>query len=119
MSYPHGNIFDKILKGEIPATPLLENDYVFAFKDINPKAPVHILVIPKGRYTDIHDFGLHAKPEEKAAMFEAVAALADEAGVANKGYRVIANTKVHGGQEVPHFHFHILGGTQLGAMIGS
>lgn len=119
MTYQDGNIFDKILKGEIPSTPILENEYIFAFHDIHPKAPVHILVIPKGRYSDIHDFGLNASAEEKAAMFEAVAALADEAGVAENGYRVIANTRVHGGQEVPHFHLHIIGGKQLGAMIGS
>lgn len=115
--YDTTNIFAKILRGEIPCTKVYEDPHVLAFKDINPKAPVHILVIPKGAYVSITDFGAKASAEEIAAFYRAVSKVAGSAGVADSGFRVIANTGVNGGQEVPHFHVHILGGRHMGAMV--
>lgn len=116
-SYDENNIFAKILRGEIPNKTALENDYVLAFHDIQPKAPVHILVIPKGAYTDIHDFSAHASDEEIIAFTRAVAKLTEEHDIKDKGFRAIANCGINGGQEVPHYHMHLLGGKNLGAMI--
>lgn len=116
-SYDHNNIFAKILRGEIPNATVYEDQHVLAFKDIQPKAPVHILVIPKGAYTDIADFGANATPEEITAFWRAVAAIAEEQGLPGGGFRTIANTGINGGQEVRHFHVHILGGKALGPML--
>lgn len=116
-SYDHNNIFAKILRGEIPNATVYEDQHVLAFKDIQPKAPVHILAIPKGAYTDIADFGANATPEEITAFWRAVAAIAEEQGLPGGGFRTIANTGINGGQEVPHFHVHILGGKALGPML--
>lgn len=116
-SYDNNNIFAKILRGEIPNNTVYEDDHVLAFKDIHPKAPVHILVIPKGAYTDIADFGANAKAEELTGFWRAVAAIAKEQGLPAGGFRTIANTGLNGGQEVPHFHVHILGGAALGPML--
>ncbi len=117
MSYDVNNIFAKILRGEIPNDTVYEDDYVLAFRDLYPKAPVHILVIPKGEYIDVADFGAHAKEKEIAAFWRAVAVIAEEQGLPAGGFRTIANTGLHGGQEVPHFHVHILGGKALGPML--
>jgi histidine triad (HIT) family protein len=117
MAYDDKNIFARILRGEIPCQKIYEDDHVLAFNDIHPKAPVHILVIPKGRYTDIADFGAHAKAEEIAGFWRAVAKIAGERGLPGGGFRAIANTGLHGGQEVPHFHVHLLGGVALGPML--
>lgn len=117
MIYDDQNIFAKILRGEIPSTPVYEDDYVLAFPDIAPQAPVHILVIPKGAYVSIDDFGAKANPEEITAFYRAISKIAADHGLSENGYRVIANTGIHGGQEVPHFHAHILGGEKLGSML--
>lgn len=117
MSYDNTNIFAKILRGEIPCDKVYEDDYVLAFNDIDPKAPVHILVIPKGDYISIDDFAAKASPEEMQAMFKAIDKIAEEKGLKRAGFRTIANTGTDGGQEVPHFHMHILGGATLGPMI--
>jgi histidine triad (HIT) family protein len=117
MAYDDGNIFARILRGEIPAKIIYEDDHVLAFHDAFPKASVHALVIPKGKYTDIRDFGAQADAEEQAAFFRAVAKVADALGLAQDGFRTIANTGRNGGQEVPHFHVHIVGGEKLGAML--
>jgi diadenosine tetraphosphate (Ap4A) HIT family hydrolase len=119
MSYDDNNIFAKILRGAIPCKKIYEDDYALAFHDIAPKAPVHALVIPKGKYISIADFGAQAKPEEIAGFYRAVAKVAKDLGVADAGFRVIANTGLNGGQEVPHFHVHILGGRALGPMLSS
>lgn len=116
-AYDDNNIFAKILRGEIPCAKVYEDDHVLAFNDINPQAPVHILVIPKGRYISIADFGASAPAEEVSGFFAAVSKIADDKGLKTDGFRVIANTGLNGGQEVPHFHVHILGGRKLGRMV--
>lgn len=117
MAYDSNNIFAKILRGEIPCKRVYEDDHVLAFHDIQPQAPVHILVIPKGAYSDIADFGARGTTAEIAAFWQAVARIAAENGLPESGFRTIANTGLHGGQEVPHFHAHILGGRALGPMV--
>lgn len=117
MAYDDGNIFAKILRGEIPCKKVFENDHVLAFHDINPMAPVHVLVIPKGAYVSMDDFTAKASGSEIEAFFRAVGEVARELDVAESGYRLIANTGQHGHQEVPHLHIHIFGGAQLGSMI--
>lgn len=116
-AYDSNNIFARILRGEIPCSKVYEDDHVLAFNDIAPKAPVHILVIPKGAYVSIDDFGTNAPAEEIKALYSAVAKIAEEKGLKDTGFRTIANTGLNGGQEVPHFHLHILGGKKLGAML--
>ncbi|MCF8495497.1 MAG: histidine triad nucleotide-binding protein [Alphaproteobacteria bacterium] len=116
-AYDDNNVFAKILRGEIPANKVYEDKHVLAFEDIHPQAPVHILVIPKGKYISIDDFGLRATPEEIKALYEAVARIAAEKNLKENGFRTIANTGLHGGQEVPHFHVHVLGGRALGPML--
>ena len=117
MSYDPNNIFAKILRGEIPCTKVYEDDHVLAFNDINPQAPVHILVIPKGAYMAIDDFGANAPAEEIKAFFAAVEKIAAANDLKDSGFRCIANTGLNGGQEVPHFHIHILGGRKIGPMV--
>lgn len=117
MAYDDNNIFAKILRGEIPAKTVYEDDYAFAFHDIGAKAPVHVLVIPKGKYTSLADFGSNASDEEIVGFNRAVAKVAKDLGLTENGFRAIANTGVHGGQEVPHFHLHLLGGKKIGPMV--
>lgn len=118
-TYDPNNIFARILRKEIPCTPLYEDEFVLAFRDIAPKAPTHILVIPKGAYTDIADFGARASAREIEAFFRAVAKISADENVAASGFRAIANTGVNGGQEVPHFHLHLLGGKHIGPMVAN
>lgn len=115
--YDSNNIFAKILRGEIPCAKVYENDYALAFNDIGAKAPVHVLVIPKGAYVSIADFSAHASAEEQTGFFQAVAEVIRAKNLEENGFRSIANTGDHGGQEVPHFHLHILGGRPLGSML--
>lgn len=115
-AYDHNNIFARILRGEIPNDTVYENEHVLAFNDINPQAPIHILVIPKGSYTDIQDFGANAKAAEIVAFYEAISKIVEEKNLKGKGCRVITNTGLDAGQEVPHYHAHILGGERLGPM---
>lgn len=117
MAYDPNNIFAKILRGEIPCKKIYENEYVLAFHDIRPLAPVHILVIPKGGYETLDDFHAKAHDVEQAALMKALGHVARAAGLAADGYRVIANNGGHGGQEVPHLHFHVVGGRRLGRML--
>ncbi len=117
MAYDPDNIFAKILRGEIPNDTVYEDDEVLAFRDINPQAPVHVLVIPKGAYVSIDDFGSSAAPEAVGRFFATVRTIARDLGLVEPGYRVIANIGSDGGQEVPHFHVHILGGRPLGRMV--
>ena len=118
MAYDPNNIFARILRGEIPCKKVYEDEWALAFHDIGPRAPVHILVIPKGPYVSMVDFGAKASIEEIAGLFRAVARVAEEQGVAETGYRILANVGEHGHQEVPHLHIHLFGGAPLGAMIG-
>jgi histidine triad (HIT) family protein len=117
MAYDDNNVFAKILRGEIPCKKIYEDEHVLAFNDINPQAPVHILVIPKGRYVAIDDFGANASAAEIKAFFAAVETIAAQAGLKEGGFRTIANTGINGGQEVPHFHLHLLGGGKIGPMV--
>jgi diadenosine tetraphosphate (Ap4A) HIT family hydrolase len=117
MAYDPNNIFAKILRGEIPCKKIYEDEHVLAFHDINPQAPTHILVIPKGAYVSAEDFGTKASAEEALAMFRAVSKIAHEIGAAESGFRILSNHGVHGHQEVPHFHIHLFAGRPLGPML--
>jgi histidine triad (HIT) family protein len=117
MAYDRNNIFARILRGEIPCSKVYENDHVLAFNDIQPQTPVHILVIPKGPYVSADDFGEKASDAEIAAFMRAVSHVAKQVGVADSGYRILANHGNDANQEVPHFHIHIFGGRRLGAMV--
>lgn len=117
MTYDPNNIFAKILDGSIPSSPVHETETSFAFSDINPQAPTHDLVIPKGQYTDLTSFAESASDEELADWVRSLAAVAKKAGITESGYRVIVNCGADGHQEVPHLHGHVLGGRPLGFMI--
>ncbi len=117
MAYDENNIFAKILRGEIPCNKAYEDDHVLAFHDINPQTPTHVLVIPKGAYESFDDFSQKASDAEIAALVRAAGKIARDEGVAEAGYRVLANTSADGLQEVPHFHLHIFGGQDCGRMI--
>ena len=116
-SYDPSNIFAKILRSEIPCKKVYEDDFALAFNDINPQAPVHVLVIPKGPYASYDDFIASAGDEEIAGFQRAVAKTINMSDVVATGYRLIANCGVNAHQEVPHYHVHILGGKDLGAML--
>ncbi len=117
MAYDDSNIFAKILRGEIPNDTVYEDEHVLAFRDINPQTPVHVLVIPKGRYVSWDDFAESASETEIAALVRAVGHIARQMDIAETGYRALVNTGDDGRQEVPHFHVHIFGGAPLGRMI--
>ncbi|MDZ7588269.1 MAG: histidine triad nucleotide-binding protein [Parasphingorhabdus sp.] len=117
LAYDDGNIFAKILRGEIPNRTVYEDQHVLAFHDINPQAPVHILVIPKGAYVSWDDFSARASDEEIAGFIRAVGHVARENGLVAPGYRLLANTGGHAHQEVPHLHVHLFGGKALGPML--
>lgn len=108
-------IFTKIINREIPANIVFENDKVIAFKDINPLAPVHILVVPKKVIPTVNDISSEDK-ELIGEMYLAVKEIAKDFKIDESGYRVITNCNEHGGQEVFHLHFHILGGEALGVI---
>jgi histidine triad (HIT) family protein len=115
--YDDQNIFAKILRGEIPSSRVYEDDYAIAFHDIAPQAPTHLLVIPKGAYVSWDDFSARGTDAEIAGFIRAVGTVARAAGLVEPGYRLLANTGQHGGQEVPHLHVHLFGGTPLGPML--
>jgi diadenosine tetraphosphate (Ap4A) HIT family hydrolase len=117
MAYDDRNIFAKILRGEVPCKRVFENDHALAFHDINPLAPTHVLVIPKGAYVSMADFSAKASTEEIAGFFRAVGETAQRLGVVESGYRILANSGVDANQEVSHFHVHIFGGAPLGPML--
>ena len=118
--YDDENVFARILRGEIPSKTVLETEHTLAFHDIRGQAPVHVLVIPKGRYVTWDHFAAEASDAEIADFTRVVGRLCTELGVspdAGGGYRLIANAGRNGGQEVPHMHVHILGGRGLGRML--
>lgn len=115
--YDDQNIFAKILRGEIPNKTVYEDEWALAFHDINPQAPLHVLVIPKGAYVSWDDFSARAPAEEIAGFVRAVGHVARAAGLAEPGYRLLANIGGHGHQEVPHLHVHLFGGKPLGPML--
>ena len=115
--YDDTNIFARILRGEIPARAVYEDEHAFAFHDINPQAPVHILVIPRGAYVSWDDFSRRGSAEEIAGFVRAVGEVARSQGLVASGYRLLANVGMNSGQEVPHLHVHIFGGRGLGPML--
>ena len=123
MTYDKNNIFAKILRGEIPLKSnekIFENEFVLSFYDINPKKKVHALVIPKGEYTDLDDFSKRASEKEISELIKGINVVAKKIGISidgGKGYRALVNIGENGGQEVPHLHFHLLGGEKVGKMV--
>lgn len=115
--YDDNNIFARILRGEIPAKPVFENEHAFAFHDINPQAPIHVLVIPKGPYVSLADFSASAPDALQAGFWRAVGEVARLLGLEEDGYRILANAGTNSHQEVPHLHVHIFGGQALGPML--
>lgn len=118
MAYDPNNVFARIIRGEIPCKKVYEDEHTLAFHDINPQAPTHILVIPKGPYVSMDDFSAKASEAEIAAFVRAIGKVAREAGAAEAGYRILANHGRDAHQEVPHLHVHIFAGRDLGRMIG-
>ncbi len=116
-AYDPDNIFARILRGEIPAKRVYEDDFALAFHDIAPQAPVHILVIPKGAYVSCDDFSARGSDAEIAGFVRAVGQIARDNGLVEPGYRLLANIGGDGGQEVPHLHVHLFGGQPLGPML--
>jgi histidine triad (HIT) family protein len=115
--YDPQNIFARILRGEIPCKKVHEDEWSLAFHDINPQAPTHILVIPKGAYCSFADFSATASDAEISGFMRAVGRVAKDLGLEASGYRMLANMGAHSGQEVPHFHVHLFAGRLLGRMI--
>jgi len=122
-AYDADNVFARILRGEIPNKTLFETEHSLVFHDIAPKAPVHVLVIPRGPYVNAEHFGTEASEAEIVDFTRAIARAARETGVAESaggaGFRLIANAGRDGVQEVPHYHVHILGGRGMGRMVGA
>lgn len=119
MAYDNDNIFAKILRGEIPNKTIYEDDHVLAFEDIAPQAPVHVLVIPKGKYESMSDFAEQASAAEIVALNRAVLKVVEAKGLKETGYRTLVNNGNDGGQEVPHLHIHVCGGKSLGPLFAS
>ena len=115
--YDETNIFARILRGEIPSKKVYEDEWVLAFHDINPLAPTHVLVIPKGRYVSWDDFSAKGSDAEIAGFVRAVGKVARDAGLVAGGYRLLANSGLNSGQEVPHLHVHVFGGRPLGPLL--
>lgn len=116
-TYDDSNVFARILRGELPSKKVYEDEHAFAFHDIHPLAPTHILVIPKGPYVSWDDFSEKASDAEIAGLVRAVGRIARDAGLVADGYRVLANVGLNSGQEVPHLHLHTFGGRPLGPML--
>lgn len=120
-SYDDSNVFARILRGEIPNKTVLETEHTLAFHDIGPQAPVHVLVIPKGRYVNFDHFATEASDAELLDFLRTAGEVCRMTGVnpdtSGQGYRTISNAGIHGVQEVPHYHMHILGGRVLGRML--
>lgn len=117
MAYDRNNVFARILRGELPCTKVYEDEHVLAFRDIEPQAPNHVVLIPKGDYVGADDFSEKASDAELAAFMRAIAKITKAEGVAESGYRILANTGKAAHQAVPHFHLHLFGGRDLGARL--
>ena len=120
MAYDENNLFAKILRGEIPCKKIYEDSFVLSFYDINPQKKIHALVIPKGKYIDLDDFNDKASNDEIVGLIKGVSKVAKKLGISineGNGYRTLSNISEHGGQEVPHLHFHIFGGEKVGRMV--
>ena len=116
MSYDNNNIFAKILNKSLPTEIILENEFAIAFNDIAPQAPIHILIIPKGNYIKYDDFLNKASKEEVHNFFQLINQLVKNYNLEDAGYRLITNAGKNANQEVPHLHFHLLAGNNLGKM---
>ena len=112
-TYDSQNVFARILRGEVPCNKVFENEWVMAFHDIAPKAPVHVLIIPRQAYVSFMDFHTKASPDEIVGVMQSVGEVARHMGLEKNGYRLITNAGPDSGQEVPHFHIHLLGGKPL------
>ena len=117
--YDDANIFSKILRGELPSKTVMESEHSLAFHDINPLAPIHVLVIPKGEYVSWDDFSATASDAEIADFTRTIGEVARMVGADSQGYRILSNIGKRGGQEVAHLHVHVFGGAPLGAMLAS
>ena len=117
LPYDDQNVFAKILRGEIPSNRVYEDEWAIAFHDIAAQAPTHVLVIPRGSYVSWDDFSSRAPADEIAGFVRAVGMVARQLNLVEPGYRLLANTGAHGGQEVPHLHVHLFGGRPLGLML--
>ena len=120
MKYDDQNIFAKIIRGEIPCKKIYEDEFVLSFHDINPQKKIHALVIPKGKYINLDDFNQNASPEEMVGLLKGITIVAKKLGISvdvGKGYRALSNIGEDGGQEVPHLHFHLFGGENIGKMV--
>jgi diadenosine tetraphosphate (Ap4A) HIT family hydrolase len=117
MAYDRDNVFARIIRGELPCHKVYEDEHVLAFRDINPQAPTHILVIPKGEYVSMDDFTQKASAAEMAALVRALGHIARAEGVAESGWRFLANNGPAAHQEVQHLHVHLFGGRDLGPML--
>jgi len=117
MSYDDSNIFARIIRGEIPCDKIFESEHSLAFRDINPQAPTHVLVIPKGRYLSYDDFSASASEAEIADFVRSIGEVARRCGIVESGYRILSNIGNDGHQEVPHLHVHLFGGRPLGRML--
>lgn len=113
--YDTNNIFAKIIKGEIPSSKVYEDEYIIAINDINPVAPIHVLVIPKGEYRNFNEFSQKARPEELVHYFRKIADIAESQGA--KEYRVVSNNGSSSGQTIFHFHTHIISGATFSKLI--
>jgi diadenosine tetraphosphate (Ap4A) HIT family hydrolase len=116
-TYDENNIFARILRGEIPSKRIYEDQWAVAFHDINPQAPVHVLVIPRGAYRSWADFSARAPDAEIAGFVRAIGTVARDLGLEAPGYRLLANAGIDAHQEVPHLHVHLFGGRPLGPML--
>ena len=116
-AYDQNNIFARILRGEIPCRKVYEDQHALAFHDINPQAPIHVLVIPKGPYVSMADFTAHAPDDLVLGFFRAVGKVAADMELVEPGYRILANHGPNSHQEVPHLHVHVFGGRPLGPML--
>jgi histidine triad (HIT) family protein len=117
MVYDRNNVFARIVRGELPCNKVYEDEHVLAFRDINPQAPTHVILIPKGEYVSVDDFAATASEAEQAAFMRAIGLVAKREGVVEGGYRILANHGNAAHQEVPHFHLHLFGGRDLGPML--
>ena len=114
--YDTNNIFAKILRHEIPCEVVHEDEFSLFFNDINPQAKIHVLGIPKTQCVDYTDFISSSDPKIIIAFFQSVNLVIEKLNIANTGYRIITNSGKDGGQEVPHFHIHILAGEKIGSL---
>jgi histidine triad (HIT) family protein len=117
MTYDRNNIFARILRGEIPCTKVYEDEHVLAFRDIEPQAPSHVVLIPKGEYVSADDFSATASDAELVAFMRAISKIAKSEGISDGGYRIVSNHGKAAHQQVPHFHLHLFGGRDLGARL--